>query len=168
VVLFVAENGGELIKVAINSDTLVTTQGVTGTKVVTPSNVLTCIKTTATKWICYLANDILSPAEQIAVAHSTSPFITAYPWSNSGFGTKYSDLSPTLPGQATHAANFSTDGNTLFLTSGDSYMSPITFTFTVELYAYAWNNSTGFGSKLATLTVAPGTRTIRDINSVNF
>ena len=31
----------------------------------------------------------------IAVAHSTSPYITAYPWS-SGFGTKYANPA-TLP-----------------------------------------------------------------------
>ena len=35
-------------------------------------------------------------AGTIAVAHGTSPYITAYPWSSSGFGTKYSDPS-TLP-----------------------------------------------------------------------
>ena len=32
----------------------------------------------------------------IAVAHSTSPFITAYPWSSSGFGTKFTNPT-TLP-----------------------------------------------------------------------
>jgi len=32
----------------------------------------------------------------IAVAHFTSPYITAYPWSGSGFGAKFSDPG-TLP-----------------------------------------------------------------------
>jgi len=30
------------------------------------------------------------------VAHATSPFISAYPWSSSGFGAKYTDPA-TLP-----------------------------------------------------------------------
>jgi hypothetical protein len=33
----------------------------------------------------------------IAVAHTSTPFVTAYPWSGSGFGTKYTDPA-TLPG----------------------------------------------------------------------
>jgi hypothetical protein len=33
--------------------------------------------------------------EAIAVAHGTTPFVTAYPWS-SGFGTKYANPA-TLP-----------------------------------------------------------------------
>jgi hypothetical protein len=32
----------------------------------------------------------------IAIAHSTTPFVSAYPWSVSGFGTKFSDPG-TLP-----------------------------------------------------------------------
>jgi hypothetical protein len=32
----------------------------------------------------------------IAVAHDTTPFVSAYPWSGSGFGTKFSDPA-TLP-----------------------------------------------------------------------
>ncbi len=32
----------------------------------------------------------------IAVAHSYSPYITAYPWSSSGFGTKFTNPG-TLP-----------------------------------------------------------------------
>jgi hypothetical protein len=32
----------------------------------------------------------------IAIGHATTPFITAYPWSGSGFGTKYANPS-TLP-----------------------------------------------------------------------
>jgi len=34
-------------------------------------------------------------SNDVAVAHQTSPFVTAYPWS-SGFGTKYANPS-TLP-----------------------------------------------------------------------
>lgn len=35
-------------------------------------------------------------AKYIAIAHAVSPYISAYPWSSSGFGTKYSDPG-TLP-----------------------------------------------------------------------
>lgn len=37
-----------------------------------------------------------STGDAIAVAHATSPYITAYPWSSSGFGAKYANLA-TLP-----------------------------------------------------------------------
>jgi hypothetical protein len=35
-------------------------------------------------------------AQEIAVAHSTTPFVSAYPWSGSGFGTKFANPG-TLP-----------------------------------------------------------------------
>ena len=38
----------------------------------------------------------VAAAQYIAVAHATSPFISAYPW-NPGFGTKYANPA-TLPG----------------------------------------------------------------------
>jgi hypothetical protein len=34
--------------------------------------------------------------DAIAIAHANTPFISAYPWSVSGFGTKFSDPG-TLP-----------------------------------------------------------------------
>jgi hypothetical protein len=37
-----------------------------------------------------------SDSSAIAVAHSTTPFVSAYPWSGSGFGTKYTNPA-TLP-----------------------------------------------------------------------
>ena len=40
--------------------------------------------------------DSAPTAKYIAVAHSNSPYITAYPWSSSGFGTKFSNPG-TLP-----------------------------------------------------------------------
>jgi hypothetical protein len=147
VVLFAVENGGTQVTVSINSDTLVTTQGVTGGKVVPVGNVLTCIKTTATKWICYLANDIFSPAEQIAVAHSTSPFITAYSWSVSGFGTKYTNPA-TLPVGGGFGVAFSPSGNAIAVANGAS----------PYITAYPWSVS-GFGTKYddpATLPTGTG------------
>jgi hypothetical protein len=38
-----------------------------------------------------------SPAgTEIAIAHYTTPFVSAYPWSGSGFGTKFTNPG-TLP-----------------------------------------------------------------------
>ena len=37
-----------------------------------------------------------TPTGYIAVSHVTSPFVSAYPWSASGFGTKFSNPA-TLP-----------------------------------------------------------------------
>ena len=36
----------------------------------------------------------------IAVAHATSPYISAYPWSGSGFGSKFSNpsVAPAVAG----------------------------------------------------------------------
>jgi len=42
---------------------------------------------------------------RIAVGHGTSPFVSVYTWSGSGFGTKYSDPS-TLPTGAGQSVNF--------------------------------------------------------------
>jgi sugar lactone lactonase YvrE len=143
VVLFVAENGGTQVIVAINSDTLVTTEGITGTKLVTAGNVLTCIKTTSTKWICYLANDVFTSVQQIAVAHTISPFITAYPWSGSGFGTKYTNPA-TLPASTGNGVAFSPDGANI----------AVAHVTTPFIAAYPWSGS-GFGTKYANPATLP-------------
>jgi len=41
--------------------------------------------------------------DTIAIAHTTTPFVTVYPWS-SGFGTKYADPSTPPAGNATDVA----------------------------------------------------------------
>ncbi len=41
----------------------------------------------------------------IAIAHTTSPYISVYPWS-AGFGAKYADPA-TLPGLTSYAVAFS-------------------------------------------------------------
>ena len=143
VVLFVAENGGPQVNVEINSDTLVTTTGITGGKTVNSGNVLTCIKTTATKWICYLANDIFNRTQQIAVAHTTTPFITAYPWSSAGFGIKYTDPA-TLPTGDGRGVAFSPDGSAI----------AVAHTTTPFITAYPWSGS-GFGTKYANPATLP-------------
>ena len=77
----------------------------------------------------------------IAVAHSTSPYISAYPWS-SGFGTKYANPA-TLPTGSGYGVAFSPDGATIaFAYSASPYIS-----------AYPW--SSGFGTKYADPSVLP-------------
>ena len=72
----------------------------------------------------------------IAVAHNTTPFITAYPWSGSGFGTKYANPS-TLPAAGTgYAVAFSPDGSAIAVAHNDS----------PYITAYPWSGS-GFGTK---------------------
>jgi sugar lactone lactonase YvrE len=59
--------------------------------------------------------------DAIAVAHSTTPFVTAYPWSSlTGFGTKYAD--PTTLPQVTLAEGvaFSPDDNAIAITGPTS------------------------------------------------
>ena len=61
-----------------------------------------------------------SPAgNAIAVAHSSSPFITAYPWSTSGFGTKYTDPE-TLPTNGGRGVSFSPAGDALAVINSSS------------------------------------------------
>jgi len=42
--------------------------------------------------------------ESVAVAHYTSPYVTAYPWSGSGFGTKFSNPGTLPAGNASSIA----------------------------------------------------------------
>ena len=77
----------------------------------------------------------------IAVAHTGSPYITAYPWS-SGFGSKYSNPS-TLPTGTGLGVAFSPDGNDIAVGhSGSPYIT-----------AYPW--SSGFGSKYSNPSTLP-------------
>jgi hypothetical protein len=40
----------------------------------------------------------------IAIAHLTTPYVSAYPWSGSGFGTKFSNPATLPPGQGNGVA----------------------------------------------------------------
>jgi hypothetical protein len=42
--------------------------------------------------------------DAIAVAHLTTPFVSTYPWSGSGFGTKYSNPTTLPTGQGNGVA----------------------------------------------------------------
>ena len=53
----------------------------------------------------------------IAVAHGTTPFVTAYPWSASGFGTKFANPS-TLPGTLGYGVAFSPSGDAVAVAHG--------------------------------------------------
>ena len=77
----------------------------------------------------------------IAVAHTTTPFITAYPWSSSGFGTKFANPG-TLPTGSGSAVGFSPSGDAV----------AIAHTTSPYVTAYPWSSS-GFGTKFAN----PGT-----------
>ena len=79
----------------------------------------------------------------LAVAHSTSNYITAYPWtSGTGFGTKYSDPS-TLPAGDGGGVAFSPDGADLAVAHSTSpYIS-----------VYPW--SSGFGTKYSDPSTLP-------------
>jgi hypothetical protein len=142
-VLFVVENGGTQVNVAINSDTLVTTEGITGTKFVPAGNVLTCIKTTTTKWICYLANDYYA-GQQLAIGTNV------YAFSENGFGFQYSKPTGNLPGNGV-----------AFSLAGDAIV--ITHTGTPYIVAYNWSTS-GYGAKFAD----PATLPAADGKSVKF
>ena len=74
-----------------------------------------------------------SPAgDAIAVAHSTTPFVSAYPWSGSGFGTKFANPA-TVPTGTGYGVAFSADGTymavahetspriTIYKRSGDTF-----------------------------------------------
>lgn len=154
VVLFTQENGGNnFIQVDITSDTLVTNKSTTGSVFVDAGNTLYCIKVAATKWIgYYLYQSTIAPtgpAYAVAVAHATSPYITAYPWSDTtGFGTKFSDPA-TLPANNTNGVAFSPDG-TAVVTAG-------------VIAAYAWS-ATGFGAKFSDPATFPAGTT----NAVTF
>jgi hypothetical protein len=77
------------------------------------------------------------------VAHFTTPFITAYPWSGSGFGTKFANPA-TLPTGYGNNVAFSPVGDAIAVAHGHSrYVS-----------AYPWNGS-GFGTKFANPATLP-------------
>ena len=79
----------------------------------------------------------------IAVAHLSSPYITAYPWSSSGFGAKFADPT-TLPAGTGYGVAFSPDGSAI----------TVAHSTTPFITAYPWSSS-GFGAKFANPTTLP-------------
>jgi hypothetical protein len=149
VVLFTVENGGTTVRVAITSDTLVFGSGTTGTVYVPANNTLMAIKVTATKWMANYLYQTGSPVgDAVAVAHAGSPYVTAYLWSSSGFGTKYADPA-TLPTGTGIGVAFSPVGGAIAVSHSTA---PI-------ITAYPWSGS-GFGTKYADPATLPTGATI--------
>jgi len=151
-VLFVNENGGPNLKVAITSDTLVGTDGATGSRFIPPGEILTAIKVTATKWIGYLADASTLTGTFLAVGHDVTPLITAYSWSSAGFGTKFANPG-TLPASTGYGVAFSPSGNAI----------AVAHDVTPFITAYPWSSS-GFGTKFGN----PGTLPASTGNAVAF
>ena len=82
--------------------------------------------------------------DAIVVGQSSTPYLKAYPWSSSGFGTAYSDPS-TLPAAQCYGGEFAPSGNAVAMGSSATG---------VRLYVYAWSSS-GFGSKYANPATVP-------------
>jgi WD40 repeat protein len=83
-----------------------------------------------------------SPAgDAVAIAHTTTPFVTVYPWSGSGFGTKFANPA-TLPVSNGFGVAFSPAGDAIAVINGGS----------PAITVYPWSGA-GFGTKYAN----PGT-----------
>lgn len=93
-------------------------------------------------------------ANDLAVAHTTSPYVTAYPWTvDTGFGTKYSNPG-TLP------AGNGKDVNFLILSESqnNTLSSPCVFvahSTTPYITTYSWSSGSGFNSKYSDPTTTP-------------
>ncbi len=76
-----------------------------------------------------------------ATGHSgTNNPMSFYSWSSSGFGTRYTN--PSGSGiSIVYAARWTSDGNYVLVGGSPSGA------YTARVEAYAWNNSTGFGTK---------------------
>jgi hypothetical protein len=91
------------------------------------------------------ASNSATPAlpQYIAVGSTNTPFVTAYPWSGSGFGTKFTNPA-TLPTGNCNTVAFSPSGNAIAVAHD---ISPF-------VTAYAWSGS-GFGTKFANPATLP-------------
>jgi hypothetical protein len=78
----------------------------------------------------------------LAIATSSSPYVYAYAWS-AGFGTKYSNPSPALPGHTGYSVAFNPDGTVIMMLSGSS----------PYINAYAWSG--GFSTKYSNPATLP-------------
>jgi hypothetical protein len=154
VVLFTVENAGTPVRVAITSDTLVFGDGTTGTVYVPANNTLMAIKVTATKWMANYLYQTGVPLtnEVLAVAHTPSPFISAYAWTSAGFGAKYANPA-TLPTGGGNGVAFTPASDAIALAHDT----------TPFVTAYPWS-ILGFGTKYTN----PGTLPTGDGNGVAF
>lgn len=83
----------------------------------------------------------------VVAGHSNSPYIAAYPWSNStGWGTKYSNPA-SLPANYTSGSTYTPSGTDV-VTSVISNPNGAT--------AWKWTDASGFGTKYSNPASAPG------------
>jgi WD40 repeat protein len=94
-------------------------------------------------------------SEYIAIAHSASPFVTVYPWSSSGFGTKFANPA-TLPAGNATGVDFHPDGTAIAVAH---YNSPF-------ITVYKWSEN-GFGTKFTNPTVLPSGLNVSNIVKFN-
>jgi hypothetical protein len=93
-------------------------------------------------------------SQYLAVAHFSSPFITVYPWSSSGFGTKFANPVTLPTGNAT-GVDFHPDGTAIAVAHSTSPF----------VTAYAWSEN-GFGTKYTNPVILPtGNATAVKFNS---
>jgi len=147
VLVFVNEIGAQQVTVAITTDTLADMRGVTGSKRVGANNILTALKITATRWMCWFADDDVAKKQFLAVVHGTTPFVTAYAWSSAGFGDKFANpvsLPSIAMGTVPTGVSFSPAGTELALSHATSPF----------VTAYPWSSS-GFGTKFANPATLP-------------
>jgi hypothetical protein len=92
-----------------------------------------------------------NPAKDvISVAHSTTPFISAYQWNDSsGIGTKYNNPA-VLPGNYTTAAPFSVSGTDMIVAVTSNPPGAT---------AYKWSTATGFGTRYSNPATVTGAST---------
>lgn len=105
VLRFTVEDGGAPVKIAINSDMLVSGNGLTGTVRITQNNTLTAIKVTATKWMANLDYQV---SDQSIIFGGNVVGVAISPWSGAGFGYQF------------NVANFSGGGCTSIAVSENS------------------------------------------------
>lgn len=85
-----------------------------------------------------------SPAgDAVAIAHATTPFVTVYAWSGSGFGTKFANPA-TLPVSTGFGVAFSPLGDAIAVVNGGS----------PAVTVYPWSGS-GFGTKYSNPATLP-------------
>ena len=142
VLVFVNEAGAKGLSVAITTDTLRSTLLTTGTQKVPAGNMLTAMKIAATTWLCWPATP-LSLSRSVAVGYNTSPFVSVYPWSSVGFGTKFPDPATTPTG---------TGNGVAFSPSGTEFA--VAHSTSPFVSAYPWSGS-GFGTKFTNPATLP-------------
>jgi WD40 repeat protein len=85
----------------------------------------------------------------IAVAHTTTPFVSVYRWTSSGFQTQYANPA-TLPTGNARAVSFHPGGAAI----------AVAHTTTPFVSAYPWDVTTGFGAKYANPATLPGANSV--------